>query len=938
MSYDINLDSYPKIKAFLDLEPADAVLFGVTISCDMVIDDGRKSFSVIDLCCLLGKHNHLTTLFSNEAGKVDAIRKNNYRSIKFAARNGHTATIQYLVTLLTPAEIKLALHLDNYWIIRKAAGNGHMSTIKYLETFLTPTEMKKAIQANDYKIIIHTAEKGHTKTIEYLETHLTSDERKQAVKVHDYSAIRLAACHGHTATIQYLETHLTSDEKKQAVQANNYQAIREAAHHDHEATCQHFLRTNESALAYMEQHDFEYNIDYVSPVILEKITGLKACTVAFSSSHPGEIFNIDGSEASYFFYVVRNLIRRGVARGHADAENVSEDLRFLLSIPAIAQHAALSLNGGMSNELLRLAITLGNTDARNVLLELPNVYQLAQTANFYRNEAHGGLNIRALAQDRESAMLALSTIEQRLLTRAADHYKPLLKANGGVDLVMADLRKTLHNRYIKAPAQLIGDDKRVIFLPCDWQAFTQLTLSATERAAALKAYYSHVSHSAWRYLAKPNPWLHPQASFVCVDDANPSDRWSKFKTSEPLIALLWLAVTDDKVLSTTVLDIEGRIAHFIEELRLIGRAHNWDKTRELHGRMEEFDDLEGDRPSCYSGTKRRLFQAVIDHPLFTLVTLETIKQTLRDLVFTHFKEILATANNYEVISKAFTAYFTTLDEDCAKPLAVLNLTASQQATMIAALGSQYGEAFTDEPSLVQWVRETLMLRLNSTVFDYYHALKLDGLTQFSSFLRQHAKQPSLLEPDITDEASGKSSHYIDMLPDQQPPVLVTIVEPSTVSITTQTFDNGPLVASQALKTNYTELLNTLAQNIASGRAPRWTAGGLNAQKVGKLQALSRFINNQDALWLMNNAHQTQLLTLIKSICSVHRHWAPLHFSPPDSLSEFLTLVALKPEKYGTTTDTVNALPTVTVTSSLSDTISIADFNALFDSRSVYDSN
>jgi hypothetical protein len=124
--------------------------------------------------------------------------------------------------------------------------------------------------------------------------------------------------------------------------------------------------------------------------------------------------------------VVRNLIRRGVARDYAQAENSGEDLRFLLRIPAIAQHIALSLNGGVPNELLRLALTLGNADAAQVLLALTNVYQLAQTANFYRDEAHEGLDMRALAENRESAMRALSVSEQRLLTHASAHYEPLL--------------------------------------------------------------------------------------------------------------------------------------------------------------------------------------------------------------------------------------------------------------------------------------------------------------------------------------------------------------------------------------------------------------------------------------------------------------------------------------------------------------------------------
>jgi hypothetical protein len=326
---------------------------------------------------------------------------------------------------------------------------------------------------------------------------------------------------------------------------------------------------------------------------------------------------------------------------------------------------------------------------------------------------------------------------------------------------------------------------------------------------ALKAYYNHASHSAWHYLAKPNPWLHPQASFVYVDKGHRLSCWSVFETCESLIALFWFAVTDNKVLSPTSSVVEGRIAHFIEKLRLIGRAHNWDETREVDGLLEEFNDLEGDRPSCYSETKRRLFQAVINHPLFTMITLETIKQTLRDLVLTHFKQILTTAPNSEVISEAFNTYFTTLDKDSIKPLSVLNLMPSQQAAMIAALSAQYGEAFTGDPSLMQWVHETLTLRLNSTIVsDHYHALKLDGLTQLSIFLRQKAMQPCLPKFDISAQnpasiltlSSGSGSH-IEALADKATLVSeVNMAEQINISTATLAFKKDISITSEKDKT------------------------------------------------------------------------------------------------------------------------------------------
>jgi len=44
---------------------------------------------------------------------------------------------------------------------------------------------------------------------------------------------------------------------------------------------------------------------------------------------------------------------------------------------------------------------------------------------------------------------------------------------------------------------------------------------------------------------------------------------------------------------------------------LLGRSHNWDKD----DRNEEYDDMEGDKPSCSMGVSKRLAQSIIGHPI-----------------------------------------------------------------------------------------------------------------------------------------------------------------------------------------------------------------------------------------------------------------------------------------------------------------------------------
>lgn len=84
-----------------------------------------------------------------------------------------------------------------------------------------------------------------------------------------------------------------------------------------------------------------------------------------------------------------------------------------------------------------------------------------------------------------------------------------------------------------------------IILPLNWEDFQALNLSEAYQQKALKAYYQHPEHSAWRYLAKPNPWMHPNAVHVDKNPDNPNERCSTFGSYQSLIAMLYLAARDE---------------------------------------------------------------------------------------------------------------------------------------------------------------------------------------------------------------------------------------------------------------------------------------------------------------------------------------------------------------------------------------------------------
>src|SRR3990167_8070941 len=500
--------------------------------------------------------------------------------IQSAALSGDIEEIKRLESGLSAAEKKAAVMEDNYAAIRNAALNGHTETIKYLESHLSAEEQKSAVKAGDYAAIRYAASNGHTETIKYLESHLSAEEIKAAVSADDYGAIRNAAQDDHTETIKYLESHLSSEEQKEAVMAHNYAVIQNAAYNVDTATFRHFL-TIDTVLAYAEAHVSEYG-RFVNPYISERIADLRMMKLNAEANNPQVVFDVGEEEARCIFYMIRNLIRRGANNPHM----MHDDIVFLLEIPAVKALAGAEVNGVESNELLRLALSLNNRDAAEILLTIPRVRELAEANDYYAGERRGELDLRALARNRESAMTGLTQGEQRRLTAVNEKYKDIL-ANAGINNLIDDLRLQLKARFLQNPATITMDDGSLKELPVLYTDFIKLELSENEKSRALEAYYRHKDHTALRYLAKPNMWMHRNASYVYVDNNNL--KYSTFEEYQPLIALLYCAARDENIAQE---DSEGftpetRFAHFIDELSHIGRAHNWDRSRERDNKSEE---------------------------------------------------------------------------------------------------------------------------------------------------------------------------------------------------------------------------------------------------------------------------------------------------------------------------------------------------------------
>ena len=244
--------------------------------------------------------------------------------------------------------------------------------------------------------------------------------------------------------------------------------------------------------------------------------------------------------------------------------------------------------------------------------------------------------------------------------------------------------------------------------------------------------------------------MNPNASYVRVSEDH-RDRWSTFEDYQPLIALLYLAAIDENAEPTDGYTTETRLEHFIDELAHIGRAHNWDNTRpKPDGTTEEFDDLTGDRPSCFSGVKRRLFQSVQGHPLFKVLTKETIDQELRDFVRQHVQSMV-TDENRGRLKAAWEDFISFPDSRLIPTLKELDIPEDQQQAFIQSLELKYGQQFTQDPRFLGQV-----LNAFSLTDDNAHLLKFG-----------HVQPQQFFEPTTAGVASSGLGLFAETAPAPQ---------------------------------------------------------------------------------------------------------------------------------------------------------------------------
>jgi hypothetical protein len=645
------------------------------ISESLKVKDSLISANYHHFIALAGKNGHLDILkyfegILSKAEIKEGIVRIRFDAYRLAAQNGHLDILKYFEGILSKAEIKEGVAAIRFYAYRLAVQNGHLDILTYFEGLLGKAEIKETIAADDFYAYRLAAQNGHLDILSYFESILTEAQIKEAIAADDFYAYRYAAQNGHLDILSYLESILTEAQIKKAIAAHNFHAYVFAALNGHLDVVKHLFK-DAGCLSYAEKHDRENGEKYIYSYVSCCIYTLREEKARFEGTSPNGVFDMSAEKARHAFYLLRNLIRRGVDREYGNltrtAEDLSEDIRFLLSIPAVKAlcHQTVTVDAqspGCENELLKLANRIGNEEAAGILLQLPEVRRLAEAANFYPEETAGALDLRQVTQDRESSMVALSASERKFVAKATSYYQETIHEKGGNEAVFSELKEELEERYKESPAILtlpldsgeIGSTQG-IELPTEWSELQILRrqLTPAQYESALKAYYAHDAHTAYRYLSKPNHWMAPNASYIYVyfDEAgNQTDlRYSTYEEYKTLISLFYTAAFDDTMPAIDGYTLDTRKELFIKQLALIGRAHNWDNSPDKSNEAaEEYDDGDADRPSCFSGVNRRLFQSVLGHGLFKVVNRHLVIQALNEQIREYFEKVITAQNAPEL--------------------------------------------------------------------------------------------------------------------------------------------------------------------------------------------------------------------------------------------------------------------------------------------------
>ncbi len=389
----------------------------------------------------------------------------------------------------------------------------------------------------------------------------------------------------------------------------------------------------------LEDSDLMDNLerDYHDHIILLRYTQKKIYSIIeFHTISPQEceiqLCENESETIKVIFYLLRNMIRCwdyfAMSTSSAITLSALDSFKYICNIPVITPwlHRAMS-DGTAPNQLLFLSHALVRQEITSFLITIPSVAEGSGPIfnDFVDESLLAGMN--------EGSMTQLTPAENALWILVEKLYASRCSELGGPVKVLEIIRNDLRDLYHKQVAKVQTFAMKVD-LPMEWKDFEEMGLGENQRKMALKSYYQHKIHTAYRYLLKPNPWLHKDAKNI--DHKN---KCSTFHYFADHIAFIYLAVSDEDNPSHPDIfpSIESRKENFFNTLADINRSNNWNEQRK--------DDCQADRPSCPAGVKRQLWQALFGHPRLTLVTRDLVELEFKDFLNAYWRKCLETMRN-----------------------------------------------------------------------------------------------------------------------------------------------------------------------------------------------------------------------------------------------------------------------------------------------------
>ncbi|MBN9227672.1 ankyrin repeat domain-containing protein, partial [Legionella steelei] len=254
-----------------------------------------------------------------------------------------------------------------------AAGYGCLGMLTDLASKASPEKLQAMIAADDYWAFMWAAENGHLEVLRYLESKAPA-KVQEIIAAGNFAAFRWAAENGHLEVLRYLASKVSLDKVQEMVAAYEFRAFRLAVNNNQVDVLQHLLGFT-SVFAYAEAHQREYGA-IVIPYLEQQILNLRTRKQAFEQAHPNAVFDVGSDEeGDLFFYYARQLIRR-------NDPALRDALLLLLELPGVKARAHRAIRGGVPNELLRLALSVNNQMAAELLLAIPAVRQEAEAHDY----------------------------------------------------------------------------------------------------------------------------------------------------------------------------------------------------------------------------------------------------------------------------------------------------------------------------------------------------------------------------------------------------------------------------------------------------------------------------------------------------------------------------------------------------------------------------